>query len=203
MKLIVITQPSFFVEEDKIITTLFDEGLETLHLYKPGSSPLYFERLLTLIPEEYHKQIVIHEHYYMKQEFDLKGIHIDEPSVPLPQDYKGKFSRSTMDIMQLREMKKKCQYVFLHDVFDSLHEPDVKSKFSLSEIHEAARKGIIDKHVYALGGMNVDNIKWAKDEGFGGVVVCGDVWNRFNIHHEIDYKELIAHFQRLKKAINN
>ena len=67
MKLAIITQAQFFVEEDKIITTLFDEGLDILHLYKPGSEPLYFERLLTLIPEEYHNKSVIHEHYYMKQ----------------------------------------------------------------------------------------------------------------------------------------
>ena len=75
MKLVIVSCPQFFVEEDKIITTLFDEGLDMLHIYKPGSEPLYFERLLTLIPEEYHRNIVIHEHYYMKQEFELGGIH--------------------------------------------------------------------------------------------------------------------------------
>ena len=53
MKLVLMTQPTFFVEEDKILTSLFDEGLEHLHLYKPGSEPMYSERLLTLLPEEY------------------------------------------------------------------------------------------------------------------------------------------------------
>ena len=201
MKLVIITQPQFFIEEDKIITTLFDEGLDTLHLYKPGSEPLYFERLLTLIPEDYHRNIVIHEHYYMKQEFDLAGIHIDDPQCEVPQGYRGKVSRSTMDIADLKEMKRHSQYVFLHDVFDSLHEPDVKSKFSIGQIHEAARQGLIDKHVFALGGMNADNIRWASDEGFGGVVICGDVWNRFDIHHQTDYNDLISHFQKLRKAV--
>ena len=32
MKLIVVTAPTFFVEEDKIITALFEEGLDILHL---------------------------------------------------------------------------------------------------------------------------------------------------------------------------
>ena len=32
MKLIVVTTPTFFVEEDKIITALFEEGLDILHL---------------------------------------------------------------------------------------------------------------------------------------------------------------------------
>ena len=51
MKLIVMTKPTFFVEEDKILANLFEEGLENLHLYKPGASPMYSERLLTLLGE--------------------------------------------------------------------------------------------------------------------------------------------------------
>lgn len=199
MKLVIITQPQFFIEEDRIITALFDEGLDSLHLYKPGSSPLYFERLLTLIPEEYHRNIVIHEHFYMKQEFDLAGIHLDVPDADVPQGYRGKVSRNCSDLSLLKDIKKKSEYVFLHDVFDSLHEEGVKSKFSVSEIHEASRKGLIDKHVYALGGMNADNIRWAHDEGFGGVVLCGDIWNRFDVHSQVDYNDVIQHFQRLRK----
>ena len=35
MKLIVVTTPTFFVEEDKIMTALFEEGLAVLHHRKP------------------------------------------------------------------------------------------------------------------------------------------------------------------------
>ena len=52
MKLIVITTPNYFVEEDKILTALFDAGLDILHLRKPDTPPVYAERLLTLIPEK-------------------------------------------------------------------------------------------------------------------------------------------------------
>lgn len=38
MKLIVITQPEFFEDEAAAITSLFDAGLEILHLRKPGAS---------------------------------------------------------------------------------------------------------------------------------------------------------------------
>ena len=51
MKLVIMTRPTFFVEEDKILTALFEEGMEHLHLYKPGTSPMYSERLLSLLPE--------------------------------------------------------------------------------------------------------------------------------------------------------
>ncbi|HIY37265.1 MAG TPA: thiamine phosphate synthase, partial [Candidatus Paraprevotella stercorigallinarum] len=40
MKLILLTTPDFFVEEDKILTALFEEGLDILHLRKPGSEPV-------------------------------------------------------------------------------------------------------------------------------------------------------------------
>ena len=41
MKLIVVTTPTFFVEEDKIITALFEEGLDILHLRKPETPAMY------------------------------------------------------------------------------------------------------------------------------------------------------------------
>lgn len=58
MKLILITPPNYFVEEDKIITALFEEGLDILHLRKPDTTPIYAERLLTLIPEQDRKSVV-------------------------------------------------------------------------------------------------------------------------------------------------
>ena len=80
MKLIVVTAPTFFVEEDKIITALFEEGLDILHLRKPETPAMYSERLLTLIPEKYHKRIITHEHFYLQEEFSLMGIHPKSPT---------------------------------------------------------------------------------------------------------------------------
>lgn len=84
MKLAVMTQPTFFVEEDKILASLFDEGLDNLHLYKPGSSPMYSERLLTLLPEDYYSKITVHDNFYLKEEYKLHGIHIDDVSQLVP-----------------------------------------------------------------------------------------------------------------------
>ena len=78
MKLVLMTQPTFFVEEDKILSSLFEAGLDDLHLFKPGSSPMYSERLLTLLPDDYRKRITVHDNYYLKEEFKLRGIHIDD-----------------------------------------------------------------------------------------------------------------------------
>jgi thiamine-phosphate pyrophosphorylase len=53
-----------------------------------------------------------------------------------------------------------------------------------------------------MGGMSLENVQIAKDLGFGGVVICGDLWNRFSIQHETDFQVLIEHFRKLKKAVN-
>lgn len=202
MKLVIMTKSTFFVEEDKILSSLFDEGLDNLHLFKPGASPMFSERLLTLLPEDYYRKITVHDHYYLKQEYDLAGIHIDNPSAALPEGYKGKYSRTCTDLFQLKEMKKKSQYVFLKNIFDCIEFKDEKSSFSLNQLELAAKEGLIDKKVYALGGMSLENVKIAKALGFGGIVICGDLWNRFDIHNERDYKEVINHFEKLRKAVN-
>jgi thiamine-phosphate pyrophosphorylase len=201
MKLVVMTKPTFFVEEDKILANLFEEGLENLHLYKPGASPMYSERLLTLLGETYHSKITVHGHFYLKEEYHLRGIHIDDAFTEPPVGYKGNVTRTCHAISELKEAKRHSNYVFLHSIFDSQTNVDEKSSFTYEELKEASSQGLIDKKVYALGGMNLDTIKIVKDLGFGGVVICGDLLNRFNIHNEIDYKELLNHFERLRKTI--
>lgn len=76
---------------------------------------MFSERLLTLLPEDYYRKITVHDHYYLKQEYDLAGIHIDNPSTALPEGYKGKYSRTCTDLLQLKEMKKN------HSMFSEKH----------------------------------------------------------------------------------
>ena len=196
-----MTKPTFFVEEDKILEALFDEGLEDLHIYKPNSSPVYIERLLSLLPENTHKRITVHDHYYLKEEFGLAGIHLEDAMAQRPPSYRGNFSRSCSDVGLLKEAKKKARYVILRNIYDSLSVSEEHSSFSWAELQTASRMGLIDKHVYALGGVSLDNIRQLRDLGFGGVVICGDLWNRFDIHNEIDFKSVISHFEKLKTAI--
>ncbi|MBQ4633233.1 MAG: thiamine phosphate synthase [Prevotella sp.] len=201
MKLIIMSKPTFFVEEDKILSTLFEEGLDKLHLYKPESSPLYSERLLSLLPTECYKSIKVHNHFYLKNEFNLGGIHIDNTETAVPEGYKGHFGRTCNDINMLKAAKKKADYVFLKNIFDNPFRNETAS-FSMDTIKQAARQGLIDKHIYALGGVTIDNIRQAKDMGFGGIVICDDLWNKFDIHNELNYKELITYFIKLRKALS-
>ena len=202
MKLIIMTKSTFFVEEDKILAALFEAGMDSLHLYKPNSEPIYSERLLTLLPEEYYAKVTVHDHFYLKDEFHLKGIHMNNEQAVLPMGYRGSVGRTCRSIAELKEAKRKSDYVFLKTLFDSQSNPADKATLSVKEMEEAAQQGLIDRHVYAMGGINLDNIGLVRNLGFGGVVVCGDLWNRFDIQGGLDYQTLITHFERLRKAVS-
>ena len=92
--------------------------------------------------------------------------------------------------------------MFLHNIFDSLSDTTLKSTFTMSDLQAASRQGLIDKHVYALGGISIDRVRMMRDLGFGGVVICGDLWNLFDIHNQTDYKSVLTHFERLRSAIS-
>ena len=197
MKLAIMTKSTFFVEEDKILATLFEAGLDNLHLYKPGSSPIYSERLLSLLPDSSYDKITVHGHFYLKDEYRLAGIPIDDDTQTPPIGYRGKCGRTCRDLSKLKEIKKESNYVFLGNIFNSLTDKTAPSNFTMNELEDAADKGLIDKKVFALGGMSADNIRVARELGFGGVVICSDLWSRFDIHNQMDFKELIAHFEKL------
>ncbi len=202
MKLIVLSTSSFFVEEDQILTALFEEGLDFLHIRKPTSEPVLSERLLTLIPSQYHNRIVVHNHFYLKEEFNLRGIHLSKNEPEEPKDYTGKKSRTCYSLEELTEMKNKgkYEYFFLDSIFDGVTANHRPSLFSTDNLHDAVRKGVIDRKVMASGGITLDNLAQVVDMGFGGAVVCGDLWNRFDVHHGLDYKSLLNHFRHLRKA---
>ena len=141
MKLIVVTAPTFFVEEDKIITALFEEGLDILHLRKPETPAMYSERLLTLIPQKYHKRIITHEHFYLQEEFSLMGIHLKHPQ---PQKNRT-IIQDTSAVPATRWTK--CgtrnifyDYLFLSPIYNCITKTGVTSGFTAEELRQAEKK---------------------------------------------------------------
>lgn len=195
-----MTTPYFFVEEHQILNALFDEGLEILHLRKPATEPVYSERLLTLLSDNYRKRIVVHDHFYLKNEYYLKGIHLNQRNPELPQKYKGHISCSCHTGDEIKTHKKSFDYMFLSPIFDSISKENYSTQFTPADLRELSASKIIDRKVMALGGVGLDNISKVKELGFGGAVILGDIWNRFSIHSTADFKDLILHFRKLRKA---
>ena len=52
--MIVITDPTFFVDESKYINALFDNGLDVLHIRKPDATVDEMRKLIQQIKVQYH-----------------------------------------------------------------------------------------------------------------------------------------------------
>ncbi len=198
MKLLLMTTPYFFVEEHQILNALFEEGLEGLHLRKPNAEPVYSERLLTLISEPYRKRIVVHDHFYLKNEYGLKGIHLNHRNPELPPKYKGHLSCTCHTAEEVKAHKKMCDYVFLSPLYPtSTVESGVL--YTPSQLRELAQQKVIDRKVMAMGGVEFASLSQVKELGFGGAVILGDIWNKFSVHSTQDFKELIQHYRKLRR----
>lgn len=199
MKLVVMTKSTYFVEEDKIISMLFEEGLDCLHISKTDTSPLYLERLLSLLPSEFHHRIIVHQHFHMKDEFALGGIHLDSAAVSVPPGYRGTVGRTCDDVMLLKSMKRQSDYVFLKNIHQPCEATDDEEEIlSGAELDEAGRQGLLGRHVYAMGGVTMADLAALRTLSFGGVVIRNDLWNRFCIHSEQNFSPVIEHFRRLR-----
>ena len=88
----------------------------------------------------------------------------------------------------------------LSPIFDSISKSNYTSAFDMEVLkqsfcpryHRQESNGIRRNHDGKHGSGKGFRIR--------GVVVLGDLWNRFNIHSTLDYKELINHFRKLRKA---
>lgn len=177
MKLIVITSPDFLVGEATAISSLFDAGLEILHLRKPTSTIDELRCLLKQIPECYMDRIVVHEHFSLVDEFHLKGIHLNRRNSSLPNDYDSQVSCSCHSLEEVAKKKNSVDYLFLSPIFDSISKEGYNSSFGKDELKMASENYIIDEKVIALGGIDPQNIPEIKELGFGGIAVLGYIWN--------------------------
>ena len=130
MKLITITQPAFFEGEAEAITSLFDAGLEILHLRKPGASYEDMEQLLNRLPPEYLKRIVTHEHFQLASFRNLKGIHLNGRNPTAPAGFTGHISRSCHSLEEVAKYKATCDYVFLSPIYDSISKEGYPSAYT-------------------------------------------------------------------------
>ena len=196
MKLAVATKSNFFIEEDKIITRLFEEGLDYLLLRKSHPHPQYIERLLNLIPSKYHKKIFVCNYPRFSQEYKFAGrmINIDEEnSCMCISPVKGKTVSNSNNLQQLNELKEKYDIVYFG--------PLGRTFYQRTELNEYGKK-VINKKVWAYGELDEKNLKKLSQYKFGGVILDKILWDKFDACRSTDYDELINYFHKLQKIIN-
>ena len=191
MKLAVATKPTFFVEEDKIITRLFEEGLDYLFLYKEYAHPQFMERLLNLIPKKYHKRIYSCNNRLM-QEYRLAGTLFPMGSSPIGNE-KGKFVGYANNLTHLKDLRK------IYDIV--CYGPLGRTYYQSTELNDIGKK-MINRNTWAFGNIDEDNLKRLTKYGFGGVILEELIWDNFDSCRSTDYTDLINRFKRIKKAVD-
>lgn len=190
MKLIVITRPDFFEGEAEAINLLFANGLKRLHLRKPDAKTADIESLLQQIPTAYHDRIALHDGHELALAYPIGGIHLNTRHPEAPCGFKGRISRSCHSLDEVNRYKDMCDYVFLSPIFDSISKSGYASAFDAERLRAAGR--LIDSRVIALGGISLNRIDEAKNLGFGGVALLGDIWNKT----EADFTDHFRHLLR-------
>ena len=67
-------------------------------------------------------------------------------------------------------------YCFLSPIFDSLSKKGYSAAFPAETLRRAGSEGIIDRHVYALGGITPERLPQLQEWGFGGAAMLGYLW---------------------------
>lgn len=190
MKLIVITTPHFFEGEGLVLTRLFKEGMEHLHIRKPGCNQEGLATLIKNIPEKYYSRIILHDCFDLALRLNIGGIHLNSRNKEIPIGFNGSISRSCHSLQEVQEATESdtYNYVFLSPICPSISKEGYGSGFPMEVLTEASAKGVINKKVIALGGMDQTTIPKIKPLNFGGVAVLGTLWGK---NPSIDDTEII------------
>ena len=183
-KIIVITPETILHDEATLIKTALDAGAYRVHLRKPTSTQQEVGSLLQAIPAHYHPQIVLHDFHMLSQHYAIGGLHINNRVHNLPHNWQGSVSCSCHSISEVMLKKHACNYLFISPIYNSISKPGYDAQFTHETLLGAAKSGIIDEKVIALGGINVENAeRLIKEYHFGGIALLGAIWNNPSIDH--------------------
>ena len=176
MRVIVITAPEFLPDEAAMLTALLEHGADRIHLRKPGCTAGELAALIEHLPVKYYPRISLHDHFGLQVRYGIGGIHLNSRNPLVPPGFKGVVSRSCHSLDEVARHKASVDYVFLSPVFDSLSKAGYRAAFAPGALDEAAKQGIIDRKVVALGGVSAKKMPQVRAWGFGGIALLGAVW---------------------------
>ncbi len=196
MKWIVVTSPSFFDGEDLFIKTLLASGVDLVHLRKPEGDRRRCEQLLAALSDDERRRVVAHDFFELATPYGLGGIHLNRRNSEKPHGFAGTISCSCHSLDEVRLRKDEFDYLFLSPIFNSISKEGYQSAFSEQDLDEAARLGVIDDKVMALGGVTPMAIPLLRRWHFGGAAMLGFV-QRLSSLPEAEIRERLQEIKPL------
>lgn len=188
--MIVITNPIPIANEISTIHSLFENGLELLHIRKPNFAETEMKQFLSEINHNYWKHLVLHNHHHLASAFGINRIHFSESERKKTLMLFGKFSFETYKtkgfhlstsvhgMEDFNTLDNAFEYAFLSPIFPSISKDNYSSKTDLFEAIK--NRTNYETKLIALGGIESKNITQALENGFDDVALLGTIWNQNN-----------------------
>ena len=184
--MIAITNPIPIRNEIYTIHSLFENGLELLHIRKPDFSKIEMNAFLSEIKSDFRQQLVLHSHHQLASAAGIHRIHFTEKArietseKSLKNWKKNGFSLSTSihKMIDFEGLSTVFDYAFFGPVFESISKPNYASDIDFEK--ELLQRNNNKTALIALGGITSDKIKIALEYGFDDVALLGAIWNSNN-----------------------
>jgi thiamine-phosphate pyrophosphorylase len=177
MRLIVISPESADAREVPALEGLFAAGLERYHVRKPAWDEAQLELWLSSLPQAWRTRLVLHRHPRLAARLGLGGAHERDEGTP---HARGQ-SRSCHDVATLRQCLGAYDSVLFGPVFASLtkkgYGPAADFPWDSLKAALGAPRGPAHTSVFAIGGIDGDQLARCRDLGFDGGALLGAVWN--------------------------
>lgn len=184
-RLVLLTAPTEVADEPRLLTELLAGGLERLHLRKPNWPAAQLEALIWALPPQFHGRLVLHGHPQLVHAYKLGGLHLTGiqrvVATRRPALLPGQtLSTSFHALAEIARHRRHYDYVFLSPIFDSISKEGYARAFDLPAVQvflqKLARRPGYRLPVFALGGIDSQNVSLVRQAGFAGAAVLGAVW---------------------------
>jgi thiamine-phosphate pyrophosphorylase len=184
--MIVITNPIAITNEINTIHSLFENGLELLHIRKPEFTELEMKNFITAIGREFSNQLSLHSHHLLAEEYGIHRIHFTEEIRNKISEEKLKYwkeknfhlSTSIHKMVDFEKLSDVFDYAFFGPVFESISKPNYISDIDFEK--ELKQRNNKKTPLIAVGGITSERIKTALKYGFEDVALLGIIWDSNN-----------------------
>ena len=152
---------------------LAEAGVDAIHLRKPEADRAALEALLEQLEPAVRRLMVTHDHFELASPYGLRGVHLNRRHPEPLAGWTGQVSCSCHSLEEVAQRRGEMSYVFLSPVFNSISKQGYQAAFTAAQLDEAARQGLIDSRVVALGGVTPACAPQLRHWHFGGGAMLG------------------------------
>ena len=172
-------------ENVQTIQSLFEEGLEVLHLRKKKWPVETYRQFLASIPDHLHSRIIVHDHPELLDEFRVGGIHLSEYTFnQLSQEERSMLknrslawgvSTSAHHYDEINPLLDQVDHVVVGPLFTSISKPNYGPTHDWDVNDHAKREQLI-----AIGGIRDNHVSKVSKAGFSQMGILGYIWTGDN-----------------------